>query len=155
EAGGRLFVDVTRILASSATRAGLVDGLGKSDPLIGDALRSIVDRGDFIRMLPDGEDPGWKPPSSAPAPIETDPAIVAALIGRTEDSTAAVKREIGTLSGPALLDFILEDIQELRRVLFDPTSHRVIMTGMEATWWLNDQLQAWLGLKNAADVLTQ
>src|SRR5262249_47710550 len=76
EAGGRLFVDVTRILASSATRAGLVDGLGKSDPLIGDALRSIVDRGDFIRMLPDGEDPGWKPPSSGPAPIETDPAIL-------------------------------------------------------------------------------
>jgi rifampicin phosphotransferase len=25
---------------------------------------------------------------------------------------------------------------------------------MEATWWLNDQLQAWLGEKNAADTLT-
>ena len=29
------------------------------------------------------------------------------------------------------------------------------MAGMEATWWLNDQLQTWLGEKNAADVLTQ
>ena len=29
------------------------------------------------------------------------------------------------------------------------------MAGMEATWWLNDQLQAWLGEKNAADTLTQ
>jgi rifampicin phosphotransferase len=26
---------------------------------------------------------------------------------------------------------------------------------MEASWWLNDQLQAWLGEKNAADTLTQ
>jgi len=26
---------------------------------------------------------------------------------------------------------------------------------MEAAWWLNDQLQAWLGEKNAADTLTQ
>ena len=26
---------------------------------------------------------------------------------------------------------------------------------MEATWWLNEQLQAWLGEKNAADTLTQ
>lgn len=26
---------------------------------------------------------------------------------------------------------------------------------MEATWWLNDQLQAWLGEKNAADTLAQ
>jgi pyruvate,water dikinase len=29
------------------------------------------------------------------------------------------------------------------------------MAGMEATWWLNDQLEAWLGERNAADVLTQ
>ncbi|MBV9542746.1 MAG: phosphoenolpyruvate synthase, partial [Chloroflexi bacterium] len=39
--------------------------------------------------------------------------------------------------------------------LFDPRSHQVIMAGMQATWWLNDQLQAWLGEKNAADTLTQ
>src|SRR5215211_6809371 len=32
---------------------------------------------------------------------------------------------------------------------------QVIMAGMEATWWLNDQLQAWLGEKNVADTLTQ
>ena len=54
-----------------------------------------------------------------------------------------------------MLDFILADIQELKRILFDPRSHQVIMAGMEATWWLNDQLQAWLGEKNAADTLTQ
>ena len=29
------------------------------------------------------------------------------------------------------------------------------MAGMEAAWWLNDKLQAWLGEKNAADTLTQ
>jgi pyruvate,water dikinase len=29
------------------------------------------------------------------------------------------------------------------------------MAGMEATWWLNDRLEAWLGEKNAADTLTQ
>src|SRR5437773_12403157 len=29
------------------------------------------------------------------------------------------------------------------------------MSAMEATWWLNEQLQAWLGEKNAADTLTQ
>ena len=59
------------------------------------------------------------------------------------------------MSGPALLDFILADIQELRRILFDPRSHQVFMAAMEATWWLNEQLQAWLGEKNAADTLTQ
>ena len=28
------------------------------------------------------------------------------------------------------------------------------MAGMQATWWLNEQLEAWLGEKNAADTLT-
>ncbi len=66
-----------------------------------------------------------------------------------------MKREIRTKSGPALLDFILADIPELQRILFDPQSHRAFMTAMEATWWLNEQLEAWLGEKNAADTLTQ
>ena len=154
EAGGRLFVDVTQILASSVSRAGLLDAVGRSDPLIGDALQTILERDGFIRSLPD-EDPGWVPPGSGTDPIETDPAIVTELIGRSEASLAAVKRDIRTKSGSALLDFILADIEELRRILHDPQSHHVIMVGMEATWWLNDQLEVWLGEKNAADTLTQ
>jgi rifampicin phosphotransferase len=154
EAGGRLFVDVTQSLASPASRAGLLEVLGKSDPLIRDALQAILDRGDFIPSLPD-EGPGGVPAGGVPAPIETDPAIVAELIGRSEASIAALKRDIRTKSGCALLDFILADIQELKRLLFDPQSHQVIMAGMEATWWLNEQLQEWLGEKNAADTLTQ
>src|SRR3954452_24018853 len=76
-------------------------------------------------------------------------------MARTEASIAALKRDIRPVSGPALFDFILADIQELRRILFDPLSHQVFMGAMEATWWLNEQLEAWLGEKNAADTLTQ
>jgi pyruvate,water dikinase len=54
-----------------------------------------------------------------------------------------------------LLDFILADIPEMKRILVDPQSHQAIMAGMEATWWLNDQLEAWLAEKSVADVLTQ
>ena len=154
EAGGRLFVDVTRALASSASRAGLLAVLGKSDPLIGDALQTIVEREDFLPSLPD-EGPAWAPPGGAPAPIETDPAIVAELIARSQASIASVKREIRTKSGGALFDFILADLQEMKRVQFDPRSMQVIMAGMEAARWLNEQLEAWLGEKNAADTLAQ
>ncbi|WIG60302.1 MAG: Phosphoenolpyruvate synthase [Ktedonobacterales bacterium] len=154
EAGGRLFVDVARGLASPASRAGLLAVLGKGDPLIGDALQTILERGDFIRSLPD-ERPGVASAGAPPASIETGPAIVAELIGRNQDSIAALKRHIQTKSGSALLDFIFGDIQELRRILFDPRSHQVFMTAMEATWWLNDHLRAWLGEKNVADTLTQ
>src|SRR5437588_8897958 len=153
-AGGRLLVDVTQALASPASRAGLLQALGESDPLIRDALHTILERGDFIPSLP-GEGPGEPVPGGAPAPIETDPAIVTELIGRNQASIAALKRDIRTKSGSALFDFILADIQELKRLLSDPRSHQVIMAAMEATWWLNEQLQAWLGETNAADTLTQ
>jgi pyruvate,water dikinase len=154
EAGGRLFVDVTQALGTPASRAGLLKAAGRSDPLIGDALQAILERGDFIPTLPD-QGPGGTPADSAPAPIETDPAIAAGLIERSQASIVTLQRDIRTKSGPALLDFILADIQELRRILFDPQSHRVFMTAMQATWWLNEQVEAWLGEKNAADALTQ
>ena len=53
KAGGRLFVDVTPDLASPSKRKILVNVLGKSDPLIKDALTTILERGDFIKSLPD------------------------------------------------------------------------------------------------------
>jgi pyruvate,water dikinase len=154
EAGGRLFVDVTQGLASLASRASLVGMLGKSDPLIGDALRTVLDRGDFIPSLPDAG-PGWTPPGAGSSSLETDPALVAELIERSQASIAALKRDIRTKSGPDLFDFILADLQERQRSQFDPRSLQVVMAGIEATWWLNDKLQAWLGEKNAADTLAQ
>ncbi len=161
EAGGRLFVDVTQRLAAPASRAALLEVMGRGDPLMGDALQTIVDRADFIESIQHpspGEAPAAgpsAPPAAGPlAPLETDPAIVAELIETTDASIAALKRDIRTKSGPELLDFILADIQELKRLLIDPQNHQAIMAGMDATWWLNDHLQAWLGETNAADTLT-
>ncbi|MBL7495923.1 phosphoenolpyruvate synthase [Frankia sp. CNm7] len=152
-AGGRLFVDVTRRLASPASRAGLLDLMGRGDPLIRDALETVLDRGDFIPTLPDGG-PAGPPVRGASTPIETDPAIVTELVERSQASIAALRREIRTKSGPALFDFLLEAFEEHKRVLGDPLSMQAIMAGMAATWWLNDQLREWLGEKNAADTLT-
>jgi phosphoenolpyruvate synthase/pyruvate phosphate dikinase len=155
EAGGRLFVDVAPQLASPATRAGVLAVLGRSDPLIGDALRTVLERDDFIRPVPDEGPAGAPPGRDAPPPAEIGPAVVTELIERSQASIAALKRDIRTKSGPALLDFIRADIQERTRSLSDPRRFQVIMAGQEAAWWLNEQLEAWLGEKNVADTLTQ
>ncbi|MEU9166289.1 rifamycin-inactivating phosphotransferase [Streptomyces sp. NPDC048420] len=158
EAGGRLFVDVTRRLAAPASRAGLLDLMGRGDPLVRDALETVLDRDDFVPSLPDtvpgGPPAGGRPAGGPPTPIETDPAIVTGLIERSRASVAALERDIRTKSGPALFDFLLEAFDEHKRVLGDPLNLQVIMAGMEATWWLNDKLEEWLGEKNAADTLT-
>ncbi|NYJ32522.1 pyruvate,water dikinase [Nocardiopsis aegyptia] len=165
EAGGRLFVDVAPMLATPEGRAGLMESLGGSDPLLGDAMRTVLDRGGFVRTdddataPPAGTAPAAPPAGTAPAgepsaPVEADPALVDELIRSAEASVATLRDEIRDLSGPALLDFIRSDIAELRRVLFDPRGLPLIMAGMEASRWLNEHLEEWLGERNVADVLT-
>ncbi|WP_435282972.1 rifamycin-inactivating phosphotransferase [Streptomyces koelreuteriae] len=153
EAAGRLFVDVTRRLSSPASRAGLLDVIGKGDPLTRDALETVLDHDGFVPSLPD-TGPGGPPVGGESAPVETDPAVVTELIERSQASIAALERDIRTKTGPALFDFLLEAFEEHKRVLSDPLSMRALMAGMDATWWLNDKLREWLGEKNAADTLT-
>lgn len=154
-AGGRLFVDVAPRLATSAGREALLNTVG-SDPLIKGALMTIIER-DFIKLLP--HDPTASVPgrgnTGMPAAFESDPAIVSDLIKRSETSIEELKQNIQGKSGPDLFDFILEDIQELRRILFDPQSTAVFMAAMNASAWINDNMNAWLGEKNAADTLSQ
>ncbi|MFK4469474.1 phosphoenolpyruvate synthase [Bacillus sp. RC252] len=159
KAGGRLFVDATQRLASPASRDFLINTLGKSDPLIRDALTTVVERDDFIKLLPDDEKEKSVgksgPPASSQPQIENDPAIVTNLIKTSQASLEELKRNMQTKSGVDVFDFILEDIQQLRTVLFNPQSIAVIMAGMDASTWINEKMEQWLGEKNAADTLSQ
>ncbi len=162
QAGGRLFVDVADMLATPSGRTLIIDVLGKSDPLIKDALTTVLERGDFIRSLPDDipeqhsgqgqQGPGLRDFQTL---TEYDPAVVDELINSSQASVAALQQDIWAYSGPALIDFIIADKQQLRKSSSDPRSFGVIMTGMNASSWINEKMHEWLGEKNAADVLSQ
>jgi phosphoenolpyruvate synthase/pyruvate phosphate dikinase len=162
KAGGRLFVDITQDLASPAKRDIIVNVLGKHDPLIKDALTTILEREDFIKPLPNE----IKQPSASksdqgaqPAGFQTlndyDPQIVSDLIKSSQTSIDELRRDIQTKSGLVLFDFLLQDLEKLRQRIFEPQSFGVIMTAMNASSWLNDNLMQWLGEQNAADTLSQ
>ena len=89
EAGGRLFVDVTQRLASPASRAGLLEWPGE----IRSADRGRAADHPRARRTSSGRSRTRVPPGrlsgGAPAPIETDPAIVTELIERSQASIAA------------------------------------------------------------------
>ncbi len=162
KAGGRLFVDVTPLLASPASRESILDVMGKGDPLIKDALMSIIERGDFIQSLPDDKQektPGKSNQGPSLADFQTlneyDPTIVSDLIKRSETSIEELKQNIQTKSGSDLLDFILEDIQQLKKSLSGPQGFGVIMTAMNASSWVNEKMKEWLGEKAVADTLSQ
>ena len=160
-AGGRLFVDIADELASPAKRVMIVNGLGKSDPLIKDALLTLLERGDFISALPadtqvkSSGKSNQGPPTGFQTLNEYDPTVVSELITQSESAIAAAKQNIQAQSGPDLLDFILEDFQQLRKSLADPRSFAVIMTAMNAAFWINEKMEEWLGEKNVADTLSQ
>lgn len=156
-AGGRLFVDVTENLASPTTRPAIMEGLGRSDPLIRDALATVIAREGFLPPAPatDGERPPIPGAPGGPPPIDADPELVLELVRRTEESLAATADAITTKTGTELLGFILDDLPELRSRLANPESLPVILTAMEAAFWLNDHLGEWLGETNVADALSQ
>ncbi|MBI4548633.1 MAG: phosphoenolpyruvate synthase, partial [Ignavibacteriae bacterium] len=161
KAGGRLFVDITHQLASPDSRKKLIETFGP-DPLIKDALVTIVERDGFIKTVPDDEEvpgPGNSNRVISTAgfrtQLENDPTIAADLIKRSQTSIEELKQNIEPKSGPELFEFILEDIQQLQKILFDPQSHVVIMAAMDASSWINEEMNEWLGEKNAADTLSQ
>ncbi|BFT72789.1 phosphoenolpyruvate synthase [Paenibacillus sp. P36] len=157
-AGGRLFVDVTNHLASPSRRDHLINVLGPSDPLIKDALTTIINR-DFIKLAPE-EEKNQTPANNnkvipSPSQVDFEPSIVSELITKNQTSISALKENIQSKSGVALLDFILEDFQELKKVLFDPQSSAVFMAAMNASSRINEKMNEWFGEKNVADTLSQ
>ncbi|MGO4544607.1 phosphoenolpyruvate synthase [Paenibacillus sp. 2TAB23] len=161
-AGGRLFVDITQNLAVPAIRDMVIDALGKSEPLIKDALLTIVEREGFIKSSPDSNKaPNSikykqdKSSSGLQTPFVNNPTIVTDLIKSSQTSLEALKRDIQTKSGSDLFDYILEDFQQLKEILFNPQSLEVIMAAMDASAWINEKMNDWLGETNAADTLSQ
>ena len=117
---------------------------------------------EFIKSLPDdnkesgaGSIPKPVPPRDYQTLNDYDPAIVSDLIRKSQTSIDALKQNIQTKSGPELFDFILDDIRQLKKIMSEPQSFGVIMTGMNAAAWINEKMMEWLGEKNAADILSQ
>ena len=160
KAGGRLFVDIIQHLASPVGREKIIGVLGKSDPLIKDALMTVVQREGFIespqddkKVQSDSSDNkvlSW----SFPEQFENNPAIATDLIKSSQTSIEELKQNIQTRSGAELFDFILEDIPQLRKTLFSPQGLDLIMAAMHASTWINENMMKWLGEKNAADTLS-
>ncbi|GIO59584.1 phosphoenolpyruvate synthase [Paenibacillus cineris] len=154
-AGGRLFIDIAPRLTTTAGREALLKNL-ESDPLFIGAIENVIER-DFVKLVPNDQTAPipTKSNTDKPAAFENDPSIVTDLIQRNQASITALKQKIQLKSGAELFDFILEDIQELKRILFDPQSTAVFMSAINATFWINEHMNKWLGEKNAADTLSQ
>ncbi|MDX2090698.1 MAG: phosphoenolpyruvate synthase [Kofleriaceae bacterium] len=159
-AGGRLFVDVTRGLMSPA-RANLLNVMG-NDPLIKDALVTLLERCDFLPPATMDAPPprmvrshhGMSAAEIA-APVARGAQLVGELIEDYERALAALNARLRRARGAELFDVILEDLGQLKQQLADPRNMAAVMAGIHASAWLNENVEAWLGDKHVADTIAR
>jgi len=167
-AGGRVFLDITHDLASPMGRRIVLSTMGGNDPLMKNAILSLMKRKDFLKSLPRGKrflsirsmmrttGLSWSLLFEVIKIYrENDVSIIQNLISEIEESIRDLKRRIAKVSGDELFAFILQDHQQLKKTMYDPRGVGAILIGLFAANWLNKKMEKWLGEKNAADTLSQ
>jgi len=163
-AGGRLFVDLTHDLASPIGRKIVLGPMGKNDPLMQNAIKSLMQRKHFMKLLPRGKrifsmrtkGLSWALPIQAIKIYrKNDVAIIQNLISHNEASIRDLQQRIANVSEDELFAFILQDHKQLKEIMYDPRSLGAIIVGVYAANWINKKIEKWLGEKSAADTLSQ
>ena len=164
EAGGRLFIDLAHDLASPLGRKIVFASAAKIDPLMDNALKSLMKRKTFTKSLAPGKRAfsmgsgyfSWAlPVQFVKIYRSNDAAIVQTLMSRNEASIRDLRQKIANLSGNELFAFIIETYKQLKEAMYDPQGMAAIYVGVYAVSWLNKKMEKWLGEKSAADSLSK
>ena len=163
-AGSRLFMDISHDMATAFGRMLAVPALGQVDPLIGSALKNLVQRKEFIKSLARGKrflslSGGYFSPAFIRSVLKTyrrgDAATVPALMQENEQSIQQLADKLANLSGDELFQAIDEELTQLIKIIGDPRGLAAVWSGTLSVSWLNKHLEKWLGEKGLADVLAQ
>ncbi|WP_458414854.1 phosphoenolpyruvate synthase [Schinkia sp. CFF1] len=164
QAGGRLFIDLAHDLSTFTGRLIVNSAMGKIDPLMDSAIKSLLKRKDFMKLLAHGKKAfsigsgyfSWMLPIQfIKIYHNNDETLVQTLISQNEASMEELKRRIAKLSGDELFAFIIEAKSHLKEAMYDPQSMAAIYVGVYATSWINKNMEKWLGEKSVADLLSQ
>ncbi|WP_132012267.1 phosphoenolpyruvate synthase [Hydrogenispora ethanolica] len=164
DAGGRLFFDLSHDLASPLGRQLIFKTWGKADPAMLNAIESLMERQEFRRSLARGrryirmgtEGMTWDLPVQAlKVYLQNDTGVIDELVSQNELSLQKLRQAIVKRSGTALFPFILEDLEQFKKIMYDPRGMGVILVGLYAANWINKHMETWLGEKSAADTLAQ
>jgi pyruvate,water dikinase len=162
--GGRLFLDLTYDLASPIGRKIVLSTIGKNEPLMKNALLSLMRRKAFIKALPRGErvirigrqGVSWSLFFHAiKTYFKNDPTIIKNLISLNETSIKDLQQRITKVSGDELFTFIVQDHKQLKEAMYNSRGMGMIVTGLFVAGWINKKMEKWLGEKSVADTLSQ
>ncbi|HEX7714380.1 MAG TPA: phosphoenolpyruvate synthase [Bacillota bacterium] len=160
EIGGRLYIDTSRELRSPLMSKTFIKGLDTVDVLMQNAFYNLMKRQDFIKSLSRGKaamigGTVWLTWGTQTLKnyYQNDPMVVKNLIAHHEALMHDREQRIPKLSGDELFEFILKDFEEIKKAVF--AGYGAVFAGAWAAYWINKNIQKWLGEKNAADILAQ
>jgi phosphoenolpyruvate synthase/pyruvate phosphate dikinase len=164
QVGGRLFFDIAHDLASPTGQKIVLMAADKMDPLMHNAIKSIIKRKTFMKSLARGKKAfsmgsgyfSWALPVQIIKTYRSnDASIVPALMSRNEASARDLRQRMENLSGDELFAFIIEAHKQLKEDMSGPQSMGTVFAGIYAVSWINKNMEKWLGEKSAADSLSQ
>lgn len=164
QAGGRFFIDLAPDLASPMGRKIALMALGKMDPLMHNAVKSLMKRKAFAKSLSPGKRAfsmgsgyfTWALPIQF---IKThhrnDGSLVQTLMLRNEASIRELQQRMANLSGDELFTCIVDAKKQLKEAMEGPQSMAAVWVGVYAVSWINRKMRKWLGEKSVADSLSK
>ncbi|HYE68318.1 MAG TPA: phosphoenolpyruvate synthase [Anaerovoracaceae bacterium] len=127
ELGGRMFMDITYDIAKFGGRMRVLSEARIKDPLMHEALKKIFDRKEYLRGIPDGPKglttvvDRWGVLAGALKTYRrNDEADIDAYVGRQNAEIEAVRGKLEKLSGADAIQFIIDEQEHFRKVLYDP-----------------------------------
>lgn len=166
EAGGRPYMDVSFELASPMGRKIFVkSGLGSADILIQKALGNVLKKKDYIKTLPRGKTTMGLNGGTIGQVVsglsqarkikhKNDAGLIDKIIAKNDAQVRDMEQRIHGVSGTALFDFIIKDIDDAyMAIVLD--NYGVAIAGLLASSWLKKHMEKWLGEKDVVDALSQ
>ena len=160
--GGRLYVDITHDLTTSAGQRMVMRKADNMDPLMASSVRKLLAHKDYLKQLPRGKANLTTGVNWFPWLIEAlnmywrnDPAILDERIKKHKDDLTKTEKKLAQLSGDAVFEFILKDKKNLQTVLYDVIGFGAILLCQFISGWLNNNIEKWLGEKNISNVLSK
>jgi len=128
ELGGRMFMDVTYDLGTKKGRRNVILEAKVKDSLMYDALKKIMERKEYIKNIPGGpsgflaiEGIGKILGTALLTYFRNNEADIDAYVNRQKAKIEAMRGKLERLSGTKALQFIMDDQERFRKVLYDPS----------------------------------
>lgn len=162
ELGGHMFMDITHDIAKFVGRTRVLSEAKLKDPLMHEALKKIFERKEYLRDIPDGPtgaitvvDRGGLLSGAFKTYRRNDETDIDAYVERQNAEIEAVRDKLEKLSGTDTIQFIIDEQEHFRKVLYDPAGAGTVLMTMMVGRFIDKSVEKLTGEKKVTNRLSK